>query len=384
LTDILDSILKLEKFILSENYKGYDPYDSLMSPLFKLPFFRSNKLLRFGFQQVYRRIPFNTRGILGIKKGINPVTLGLCIQGFSYLAFIIPEKREFYTSEIDKLLIKLFTLKSKGYSGMCWGYDFDWEARYTQIPAYCPTIVATGIITNSLFVNYKLLGNVKSLDLCKDAVNFVLKDLNKSFSGETFCYSYSPYDKQKVFNATMKGARLLSQVYSVTKDDNLYNEAKKTIAYVMNNQKENGSWSYAKDDARKWVDNFHTGYVIECLFEYCNLIDSDVYRKNLDVAVDFYKKNFLCENGIPKYYSNSVFPIDSTSAAQTIITLSKVECIESAKKVIDWFVSNMQSKKGNFYFQRRKLITNKISYIRWSDAWMLVALSYFLYKKTVK
>lgn len=377
--ELTENILKLENYILAENYKGYDPYDSLSSPLFRLPLLRSNKLLRFGFQQVFRRIPFNTRKIFGIKKGLNPVTLGLCIQGYSYLTEVFPEKKDFYIFEIDKLLELLIGLKSKGYSGICWGYDFDWEARYTIIPAYYPTVVATGIITNSLFTNYKLLKNEKSFELCKDAVKFVMNDLNKSFDGENFCYSYSPGDKQKVFNATMKGARLLSQVYSVTKDENLFIEAKRTVDYVMENQKENGSWSYAKGDARKWVDNFHTGYVLDALDDFINYTNSISYLKNLEKGIRFYENNFFYEEKIPKYYQHRLYPIDSTAIAQSIMTLLRFQKTELAKNIAYWGIENMLSEKGYFYFQKNRFYKNKISYIRWVNAWIFTAFSKLLY-----
>jgi hypothetical protein len=382
LIDLLNSLKKLESYIISEDYKGYDPYDFLMSPLFKFPFLRSNKFIRFGFQQVYRRFPFNTRKLFGIKKSLNPVTLGLCVQAYTYLSKVFSDRKDFYFQEIEKLLDKLVKLQSKGFSGVCWGYNFDWESRYAKIPAFYPTIVATGIIANALYTNYKLTGNQQSLSLILDSVNF-LKDLNKTYDGNEFCYSYSPFDKQIVFNATMKGARLLAQAYSVTKDNTLKEEAKKAVAFVIKNQNEDGSWHYSLGDKRNWIDNFHTGYIIECLFEYCNFIEGKVYKRNLDLAVDFYKNNFICENGIPKYYNNSVFPIDSTSAAQAIITLNKTGNTESAEKIIDWMVLNMQSKKGYFYFQKRKFYTNKISFMRWSNAWMLLAISYYLYKNKV-
>jgi phospholipid N-methyltransferase len=379
LTDLIHSLKKLEAYIISEEYKGYDPYDSLMSPLFKFPLLRSNKIIRFGFQQVYRRIPFNTRKLFGIKKGLNPVTLGLCIQAYTYLSQILPAEKNFYLKEIDSLLDKLILLKSKGFSGACWGYDFDWEARYTKIPAHKPTIVATGIITNALYSNYKITGNQHSLSLILDSVNF-LKDLNKTYDGNDFCFSYSPFDKQIVFNATMKGARLLAQVYSITKENSLEEEAKKIVAFVMKYQNKDGSWPYSHGDDRKWTDNFHTGYIIDALLEYCNLIENDDYRKNLEKALNYYENNFICDNGIPKYYKDSIFPIDSTAAAQTIITLVKFGCMESAQKVVEWIVLNMQNIKGYFYFQRKKFYTNKISYMRWSNAWMLSALSYFILK----
>jgi hypothetical protein len=378
--NIKNSVLRLEEYIISEDYKGYDPYDSLMSPIFKLPVLKSNKLLRFGFQQVYRRIPFNTRSLIGIKKGLNPVTLGLCIQAYSYLSNVFSERRDFYESEIEKLLVKLIELKSKGFSGTCWGYDFDWEARYAKIPAFYPTVVATGIITNSLFINYKLLNNAKSLELCKDAVDFVMKDLNKSYEGDNFCYSYSPGDKQKVLNATMKGARLLSQVYSVTKDDNLYLEAKKTVDYVLDNQNPNGSWSYSRGDARKWIDNFHTGYILDALKDFIYYTNTKDYLSCLEKGYDFYLHSFFYKNEIPKYYENKIYPIDSTAISQSILTLVGFGNIKLANRIALWGNTNMNCDKGYYYFQKSKLYINKIPYMRWVNAWMFTALSYLLYK----
>ena len=36
----------------------------------------------------------------------------------------------------------------------------------------------------------------------------------------------------------------------------------------------------------------------------------------------------------------------------------------------------MQNKiKGNFYYQKWPIITNKVSYMRWNQGWMMVAIS---------
>ncbi|MBL0340954.1 MAG: hypothetical protein IPP71_08505 [Bacteroidetes bacterium] len=83
---IQQSCKQLLAYIEKEQYRGYDPYDALLSPLFGLPVLNNNKLFRFGIQQLVKRSPINLRAILQIKKGINPVTLGLCIQGYTNLA----------------------------------------------------------------------------------------------------------------------------------------------------------------------------------------------------------------------------------------------------------------------------------------------------------
>ena len=50
-----ESIEKLENYIELNNYSGFDPYDGLNSPIFKLPILKSNKLIRFSFQQFLKR-----------------------------------------------------------------------------------------------------------------------------------------------------------------------------------------------------------------------------------------------------------------------------------------------------------------------------------------
>ena len=378
--NIEKSLDNLLNYIEAEGYAGWDPFDGLSSPIFKIPILRSSKLLRFGYQQVHRRIPFNVRPLLGIKKEINPVTLGLCIQGYSFLSYCYPEKEEIYNQKIDWCIDRLIELKSNGYSGACWGYNFDWEARYTSIPAFSPTIVATGFITNALFECHKLTGNSTAAELCISASKFVMQDMNKTNFGDTFCYSYSPNDHQVVYNATMKGARLMAQVYYLTGDGIYIEEAKKTVNFVINNQNEDGSWSYSLGDSRKWVDNFHTAYVLDCLDEYNMLCSKEYIKQHIEKGLIYYTETFFSRDKIPKYYNNSLFPIDSTSIAQSILTLSRFDIARTAERVANWAIINMQSSRGNFYFRKYRWYSIKIPYMRWSDSWMFVALSYFKYK----
>jgi hypothetical protein len=376
---ICDSVLKLERYIIDENYCGYDPFDTLQSPIFRWPVLRSNRFVRMGLQQVLKRFPWNVRSLIGTKKGCNPVTLGLCIQAFSYLGEVFPERREHYRHEIEQCLEKLIQLRSHGYSGTCWGYDFGWEARYASIPAFVPTIVATGIITNALFVCHHLTRNQTAIELCRDSVSFVMKDLHKTYEGPGFCYSYSPLDQQCVLNATMKAARLLAQVYSVTGQSDLLTEGRKTVQYVVNAQRDDGSWPYALGDKRKWTDNFHTGYVIDCLDDYIKTTGDSQFQPFLSKGFKFYRDNFFSNNGIPKYYDTSVYPVDSTSAAQSILTLTRFGEDNVAHNVAMYMIGEMQSTEGFFYYRKSRVRLDKTSYMRWSNAWMFAGLSYNLF-----
>ncbi len=371
---ISDALERLEKYIENEQYRGYDPYDVLKSPIFRLPFFRSSKLVRFGSQQVFRRIPFNMRPVLGIEKGLSPVTLGCCIQAYAYRIQTASDNKRIYAEKTEKLISQVELMRSKGYSGACWGYEFDWQGRYANIPARTPTVVATGFITNGLFEYYRSTGNEPALALCISASDFVLRDLNRTCEGHTFCFSYSPVDRQKVFNASMKGARLLAQVNSVQADSNLESAARSAVDFVVNHQRSDGSWGYAAGDARTWADNHHTAYVLDALHEYMTLTGDMRHEARLRRGLDYYIEKFF-DGPVPKYYDGQKYPIDSTALAQSILTLVRFEKVEKALDVALWGIKNMMDPRGFSYYQRHVWFTHKTPYMRWSNGWMYAALA---------
>ncbi|MBK6838062.1 MAG: delta-aminolevulinic acid dehydratase [Bacteroidetes bacterium] len=261
------AIARLQQYIESEKYRGADPYDALKSPVFKWPVLRTNKMIRFGMQQLLKRIPFNLRPLLRVPKGYNPVTLGLCIQAYTNQIIAHPEHKQKSLEKISFLMDELEKLIPKGFAGSCWGYDFDWEARYARIPAYQPTIVATGFITNALFQARKLQATTGISGIASVRLHLYLMTLTVLMTESEILFSYSPFDKEIVFNASMKGARTLAQVYSVTQNDTLKELALKAVAFVMRYQQENGAWIYSMSKAGTWVDNYHTGYILDCLDE---------------------------------------------------------------------------------------------------------------------
>lgn len=49
-----------------------------------------------------------------------------------------------------------------------------------------------------------------------------------------------------------------------------------------------------------------------------------------------------------------------------------------AVTIADWTINNMQDEEGFFYYRKNKFYINKIPYMRWSQAWMMLALSNLL------
>jgi rhamnogalacturonyl hydrolase YesR len=189
-------------------------------------------------------------------------------------------------------------------------------------------------------------------------------------------------DNSVVFNATLLGSRLLSRVYSYTGETELIEAAKKSVSYCCRNQRDNGSWGYGTLPFHQWVDNFHTGYNLECISDYMKYSGDHSYSANLDKGFDYYINTFFTKEGISKYYNNKVYPIDIHAPAQLVITLAKLGKFTQYKaemdKVLGWTIDHMQSKKGYFYYQVNKYFSSKISYIRWAQSWMFYALSAYV------
>jgi rhamnogalacturonyl hydrolase YesR len=375
---LITSIHNLLSYIESESYKGYDPYDALKSPLLNLPIFGHNKTFRFGFQQLLKRSPVNLRPLFIISKGYNPVTLGLCIQAYTYLIDVFPSQKKQFENKIDFLITELKKLIPKGFHGACWGYDFPWQARYAEIQAFQPTVVATGIITNALYISYKRTGNAEALNLCESASDFVLHDLHRTYDNGSFCFSYSPFDTQEVYNASAKGLRLLAQVYAETGDESLKTIAAEAVTYISNRQQPDGSWHYSK--AGKWIDNYHTGYVLDCLDEYYQLTGDTTIKMQLVKGFEFYQSNFFTPEGIPKLKVSKKHPVDCTAAGQSLLTLGKFDNTKMATLVAHWMIDHMQSPAGYFYYRKGTCLTSKVSFMRWSNAWMLAGLSFLVAK----
>ena len=106
------------------------------------------------------------------------------------------------------------------------------------------------------------------------------------------------------------------------------------------------------------------------------------YHEAIERGFNFYVEHFFEKDCSPKYYHNQMYPIDIHCPGQLIVTLSRLKKFKDyeslAEKVMDWTVKNMQDKKGYFYYQLKPRISSKISYMRWSNAFMFCAMSYYL------
>lgn len=382
LKEIVTSFNLLKNYCEQEAFKGYDPYDGLNSKLFRaIPAVSKNRYARLLWIQTFKRSPVNLRAITGVKKEYNPKALGLFLSGYCNLYQTKPDQK--YLDKIYFFAARLLELQNTQWSGACWGYNFDWQARAFFQPKNTPTVVASVFIASAFLDAYEITKDEALLKTARSTCNFILKDLNRTADAKgNFAFSYSPLDTSVVFNASLLGSRLLARVYSFTKENELIDEAKKSVEFCCSFQKPEGSWSYGTLPFHQWIDNFHTGYNLECIADYMKYSGDELYKNNVAKGFEYYINTFFTEEGIAKYYNNAVYPVDIHAPAQMIITLAKLDKFKAYKnvadKVMEWTIKNMQSPQGYFYYQVNKYFSSKISYMRWAQAWMFYALSTYI------
>lgn len=365
-------------YIESNDFAGYDPYDALNSPLLNLLSMKS-KWLKILFMQSLRWLPINIRPLLAVKKGHNPKAIGLFLWGYAKLFKV--EKKPDYLNKIDYLLLLLERLKNSDYSGNCWGYNFDWQNKVFYVPRGTPTIVNSSFIGHALLDAYRNCGIQKALDMAIPISDFIINDLKRKEEGNNFCFSYSPIGKNYVHNANLLGASLLIRLSHISGDKKLENVALSSLEYSMKHQHEDGSWFYAESKFQRWIDSFHTGFNLLAIRYFLNEGLVENYEEPFKRAIKYYAENFFLEDGTPKYYQNRIYPIDMHACAQAVSFFSSMgrQYQSLTEKVLSWMLNNMYSKKGYFYFMKGRFFTNKIAYMRWSQAWGFHALTSYLY-----
>src|SRR5712671_4604197 len=282
-------------------------------------------------------------------------------------------------------------MRLKGFKGAAWGYNFDWQSRSFFAPRGTPTVVPTAFAARALCEAAEVFAHEEYLPFARTICDFILNDLHRSEESESeVCFSYSPLDQTRVFNASLLAGETLARIGRLAGEPSLCDWAIRAGRYVARRQRADGSWVYGGDEHQSWADGFHTAFVLGSLSRIIDAIGSepgavatgliDELDNTLRRGYDFWQERFFLADGWPKYYPDRLYPADSHSAASAIVTLVELRgripgTMILAEKIARWTLDNLRDDRGYFHYQRRRFYTVRIPYMRWSQAWMAYALA---------
>jgi hypothetical protein len=375
---ISESIGRLSDWLEKNDYRGYDTFDGLSAKYLRPLTFETN-FLRTVLQQGVRRFPINMRPVLGIPKSRSTKGMGYLAKGFMRLQQATGDKS--WGDKAESALQWLVENESEGYSGACWGNHFDYQSRSFYMPKGVPTIVWTSHIGHAFLDAYDHFQKDNYLQVAVSACEHILRDLDTLAEGDSLCLSYVPIAKNYVHNANTLGASLLARTYSHTGNESYRSLAQKAILYTGNHQRANGSWYYGEGANLRWVDNFHTAYVLDCFKYYQTATGDERFEAKLNAGYQYWKSTFFLRDGTPRYYDYKTLPIDIQCSSQAIDTLvffnqRDPESLPLALSVAKWAIDNMQDRTGYFYYRRYSpWLVNKTPTLHWGQATMFCALA---------
>jgi hypothetical protein len=390
-SEIERAYLSLDAWCMEHDYSGHDPFDALNSRVFSsVPLARTSRAARLAWTQAFKRSPLNIRKLARVPAERN--AKGTALFALAALA----EVRRTRTSEAEKkaryLLDGLLASSLQSKSGaLCWGYNFDWQGRAFFAPKGTPTVVPTAFGARALLEAAQSLDDEDYLKQARSCCDFILRDLNvtEENAGEV-CWSYSPLDRTRVYNASLLASETLCSVGALTCERELTRQGLRGARYVAARQQASGAWAYGADSFQSWSDNFHTAFILTSFARIMKASGEarEEFAGVVERGYEFWRERFFLADGWPKYYPHRLYPADAHSAGAAIVALAELSDVYTralplAEKIAHWAIGNLRDPaRGFFYYQKHRFYTIRTPYMRWSQSWMLYALARLLEGKS--
>lgn len=376
----VDAARALERWGYGRDWFGTDPYDALNAHRFA-SVLRRTPTGRRVLTQVVKRSPANLRPVLGVPPGRSAAALASVASAYARGGFTPADES---LTRLRAALEALWESRSTGFVEPCWGYHFDVQTRVFFYPSGAPNTIATAFAGHAWLDGYERAGEQRWLDVAAGTAEFFRTHVPGTTTAEGVFYGYLVGDRTPIHNANMLVCGLFARLAGKLDRPDLADLASAGVRYTLAHQRPDGSWPYGERAHLDWVDNFHTGYVLEALMR-CRA--AGLGDERLDVALarglSFYRRELFTADGKPKYFASSLYPIDIQCVAQGIQTFAlashlDASYVESAWRVAQFGLSAMRRSDGAFVFQRRRMWTNRTPHIRWCEAPMLLALTHLL------
>ncbi len=362
--------------IKASDFKGYDVYDGLNSRILRnSPLFRWRPL-RLAWIQFFKRCPINLRPLAMIPRGYNSKGLALFIRGLINLHKL--NWNDEYLNDAYRLSEIIISQKPDDRDYFCVGYNFFWEARAFSVPEFTPNMVVSSFAGQAFMDLFDTDGDSRWLNYVEGIARFMEKELKLFQSGDEMAFGYIPGERVMVHNANLMGSSFFARLFSLTGENSYRDYAIKSARHSVNAQRGDGAWVYGERQHHRWVDNFHTGFNLIALNEVQKYLETERWKDSIDKGLDYHLSNHFLNDMTPKYYHRQLYPLDIHNYAQGIITHLTFSYPERADRLLQRCVESFWNRdKRYFYYQKTRWYTNRIDYIRWSQAWMFYALTFY-------
>lgn len=306
-------------------------------------------------------------------------------MGFAFLYERSGQRRHF--DRAVQFLEALKASRCEGFADYCWGYPFDWVTRVKTITRQTPLITSTPYMFEAFLQLHQLEPRAEWHGILESIARHASTDIKDFPTSDTASTcSYTPDDRGGVINAAAYRAFLLTSAARVLGRDDYWAIAQRNLAFVLQNQQADGSWPYAVDGVRDFVDHFHTCFVMKALAKISAMVDHPATREALERGVDYYLKNLFDVDGLPRPFTKAprltVYKRELYDCAEAInlcVLLGQQfpACREKADLVVRGICQDWIKRDGSFRSRQLILGWDNVPMHRWAQAQMFRSLAFY-------
>ena len=295
-----------------------------------------------------------------------------------------------YLQKAMHFLTALRESRCRGFNEYCWGYPFDWVWHGGTIKAQTPLITSTPYVYEAFLQVNEVQPQDEFRRVLASIAQHVSNDI-KDFQTSTIASScsYTPFSGGGVLNAAAYRAFLLTSASRVLSKDEYWLKAERNVNFVCENQNPDGSWPYAVDGVRGFVDHFHTCFVMKALAKIYALTGYKACGDALAKGVKYYLNNLFAADGLPKPFSKAprltVYKRELYDCAECInlclLLRDEFPQLETTLQVVIGGILNEWVKPdGSFRSRRLYWGWDNVPMHRWGQSQMFRSLAYYLNK----
>jgi len=311
-------------------------------------------------------------------------------MGFALLAST-PGDSQHHTAV--RYLQHLVKSRCAGFSEHCWGYPFDWVTRNGTIRAETPLITTTPYVYEAFLQVFKLDGNERWRAVLHSIVKHAMQDIGDVPTSPTASScTYMPNSGSGVVNASAYRAFLLTSAHHELGCAEAASKAERNLNFVLESQQANGSWYYAMDGERHFVDHFHTCFVLKALAKIQSLNPSAACMRAIERGVEYYSSQLLDEHGLPKPFAKAprltVYRRELYDYAECVnLCVLLRDSFPVLRRTLTTVLTDLLDRwiKADGSFRSRELTLgwDNVPMHRWAQAQMFRSVALFLSKERI-
>ena len=228
-------------------------------------------------------------------------------MGFASLSQTLGEKK--YYQRAVHFLEVLEATRCPGQKHYAWGYPFDWVGIGGTIKEGTPLITTEPYVYEAFSQVYEIDKDQKWRQIMQSLAEHVSQDyFDTQTSALASSSSYTPASEPAsggVVNASAYRAFLLMKAALDFSEEKYRVQAERNMHFVLDSQNADGSWFYAMDGIRSFVDHFHTGFVMKALAKIERLTGNPHCTTAIERGVNYYVEHLFDEAGLPKPFSKA-------------------------------------------------------------------------------